>query len=253
MSTKSIQVVLTTFITFILLSSIVLAPPGIPHRFYGSVTINGNPAPDGTTVVAKINGVEVASTTTKDGKYGYNPIFYVDDPDNDRSGKEIRFFVNGVDTGKTEYFCNGCSTRLDLTIAGTTTTQPSTGGSYTPPQTTTTTQPPTNQTTTTTTTTTSICQERWVCTDWSPCVNKSQTRTCTDENNCGTDLNKPFESQPCSPTEGGSQPTGGTVSPITGFFVALTGNPLYYIGIILVIAIIAIVLFKKKSPLKKIR
>jgi hypothetical protein len=119
------------------------------------------------------------------------------------------------------------------------------GGVQTTTTTTTTTTLPAEETTTTTI---AVCQERWVCSDWSACVNKLQTRTCTDENNCGTDLNKPLESQPCSTTEGGNQTTGGTtISPITGFFAALAGNPLYYIGIVVVI--ILIVLFLPKYGL----
>jgi len=41
------------------------------------------------------------------------------------------------------------------------------------------------------------CVEDWTCTDWSECVNNKQTRTCTDENNCGTTVNKPIEERAC--------------------------------------------------------
>ena len=257
MISKKIQLLSFTFITSIfLLSKLIFAVPGIPHQFFGSVTINGNPAPDGTIITAEIDGVEVARTTTSQGKYGYDPVFYIDDPNNDRSGKEIKLFVNGVEvnTGPI-YFCNGCVGVADshqpldlaITLQGTTTTQPSSTGSYTPQTTTTTTIQPTNQTTTTTTIT---CQERWVCTEWSECKDGIQTRTCTDENNCGTDLNKPLESQPCSTstTKVGNQPT---TLPITGFFSALAGNPLYYIGILVLVVIIVVLFMKRKSLLKR--
>ncbi|MFH1256384.1 MAG: hypothetical protein V1494_03760 [Candidatus Diapherotrites archaeon] len=47
------------------------------------------------------------------------------------------------------------------------------------------------------------CEESWSCTFWSSCVNGTQTRTCTDANECGTTTNKPAESQSCStPGEG---------------------------------------------------
>ncbi len=46
-----------------------------------------------------------------------------------------------------------------------------------------------------------ICEENWQCIDWSECVNKTQTRTCTDANNCGTTANKPVESQECETEE----------------------------------------------------
>ena len=41
------------------------------------------------------------------------------------------------------------------------------------------------------------CQEDWTCTAWSDCVDGTQTRTCTDNNACGTTTNKPSESQAC--------------------------------------------------------
>jgi PGF-pre-PGF domain-containing protein len=41
------------------------------------------------------------------------------------------------------------------------------------------------------------CQESWTCGDWSSCVNNLQTRTCTDENACGTTNDKPATSQSC--------------------------------------------------------
>ena len=40
--------------------------------------------------------IEVASTTTSGGKYGYAPLFYVPDTDPEsRTGQTINFFVNG--------------------------------------------------------------------------------------------------------------------------------------------------------------
>ena len=41
------------------------------------------------------------------------------------------------------------------------------------------------------------CTEDWTCTGWSDCIDGTQTRICTDNNNCGTTLNKPSESQAC--------------------------------------------------------
>ncbi|MFH1586454.1 MAG: hypothetical protein ABID38_01200, partial [Candidatus Diapherotrites archaeon] len=43
------------------------------------------------------------------------------------------------------------------------------------------------------------CTESWSCTSWSLCVNGTQTRTCTDSNECGTTTSKPPEMQSCSP------------------------------------------------------
>jgi len=52
------------------------------------------------------------------------------------------------------------------------------------------------------------CTEQWSCTDWSICSGSSQTRVCTDANNCGTTVSKPTESQACE-----SAPTADTTTP----------------------------------------
>ncbi|MBU90015.1 hypothetical protein CMO94_00620 [Candidatus Woesearchaeota archaeon] len=41
-----------------------------------------------------------------------------------------------------------------------------------------------------------ICEESWTCSAWSSCDN-SQSRSCTDDNGCGTNFNKPAEQQSC--------------------------------------------------------
>lgn len=42
-----------------------------------------------------------------------------------------------------------------------------------------------------------VCEEEWVCTKWSECVDEEQTRECTDKNECGTTKDKPIEKQTC--------------------------------------------------------
>ncbi len=45
------------------------------------------------------------------------------------------------------------------------------------------------------------CTEDWTCTSWSTCnSNSQQTRTCTDNNKCGTEEYKPAETRGCTPT-----------------------------------------------------
>jgi endonuclease YncB( thermonuclease family) len=44
------------------------------------------------------------------------------------------------------------------------------------------------------------CIENWSCTSWNECSSsRIQTRTCRDLNSCGTTINKPIESQRCTP------------------------------------------------------
>lgn len=91
------------------------AVPGIPHQFYGSVAVNGAPA-DGALIVAKINNIEVARTTSSNGTYGYDPyIFYVPDPNGTNSGKTIDFYLSGTKVAS-KAFETGATTRLDLSI-----------------------------------------------------------------------------------------------------------------------------------------
>ena len=56
------------------------------------------------------------------------------------------------------------------------------------------------------------CVEDWDCTGWSVCQsNGQQTRTCTDDNSCGTNLEKPATTRGCTyiPT-GGEETTSDT-------------------------------------------
>jgi len=112
---KNIKLLIIFLTSFFTLSNIVLAIPGIPHAFYGTATINGQSAPDGTLIEARINGVQMSNTTTIDGKYGY-PVgsFYVDDSQNDKTGKVIYFFADDVDMEESIFFSTGEVTRLDL-------------------------------------------------------------------------------------------------------------------------------------------
>ena len=50
-------------------TSAVGGPPSIPASFAGTVTVNGEPAPDGIVVSAFIDGAEVVNAATVNGKY----------------------------------------------------------------------------------------------------------------------------------------------------------------------------------------
>jgi len=111
-------------LAFTLAPLITLAAPDIPHQFYGTVNFSNGPAPDGLTVEAKTStGVVVGVSTIKDGKYGYSPnVFFVTD-DNDGTskdmipGQEIKFFVNGIDTGTTASFLNNGYNEKNLELS----------------------------------------------------------------------------------------------------------------------------------------
>lgn len=230
---------------FLVLSNVALAVPSQPHWFYGSVNVNGSPAPDGTTVTARINGIDVASTTTLGGQYGYEPMFYVPDTEpSTRPGATISFFVNGVSTGQIAVFATNGMTKLDLSVtidtgSGGGATGGGSGGGSSGGSSTTTTEE------TTETAQEQGCQERWTCSNWGECVNGIQTRTCTDENDCGTNSREPFSSQPCT-TVGVEEAAAGPM----GFFLLSPTNLIIgsVIGVIVAILIIFLVLRRKPKP-----
>ena len=93
--------------------------PALPHQFYGTVTINGATAPDGTRVSAEVDGVEARTGHTREGKYGYDTgdLFRVDGAAGD--GDEVVFKVNGVVAEETGVFKSGGSTELNLSATQT--------------------------------------------------------------------------------------------------------------------------------------
>jgi len=106
------------YLAFLFLSMILIgfvSAPGeeLPHRFYGSVTVNGEAAADGTSVVAKIDGTEVASTTTVEGKY----ILDIKEPKN-KDGKTIEFFVKEKKATELvfEYVEEDTKTKVNLSV-----------------------------------------------------------------------------------------------------------------------------------------
>jgi len=110
-----------------MIPALVLAAPGIPHQFYGTVSYTDGSSISSGTVKAKIGGVVVESVAISNSKYGYTPdLFFVTDPDGDRTGTTISFFVNDVETGTTAVFANGGYTNLNLSISGSSSTS---GGS----------------------------------------------------------------------------------------------------------------------------
>lgn len=251
----------TNNIFILLIAAILLSPIGLagympPNWFTGSVTINGNPAPDGTIIIAKIGGTEVARTTTVAGFYGKNKNFFVDDPTDTRAGQIVEFFVNDINSGQSATYDNARVTTANLAVTIAVAQQPSSsssgpggGGAYIPPKTNTTKQ---NQTVALQNTSTT-CTEKWLCTDWSTCTNSSQlqTRTCEDVNKCGTDDKKPQESKPCdisSHVNEAAKNNGFTIPPITAFIVA---NPAITGGIIIVILIIIYLAWRMLRKKKK--
>ncbi|MDO8552223.1 MAG: hypothetical protein Q7S01_01685 [bacterium] len=119
MKTTSLKIVTATVFLGFLIPVIAFAQgPGIPHKFFGTATYtNGSNITSGSVIV-KIGTTQVASESISSGKYGYNPdLLFVTDPDNNRTGSILKFFIDSVDTGATAVFANGEHTELNFTTA----------------------------------------------------------------------------------------------------------------------------------------
>ncbi len=111
---------LKIFVVALMVASIptvVLAVPQLPHIFYGDITINGSPAPVGTVVIAKVNGVEKGRVTTAvTGQYGgpgaYDQKLLVQG--DITGGAQITFSVSGVSGIPTASFESGKVEQLNL-------------------------------------------------------------------------------------------------------------------------------------------
>jgi len=96
--------------------------PTLPHAFYGTVEINGSPAPVGTSVEVIGEGVQTGVgtnpiETTVTGEYGGGadpmaPKLVVQGSVAD--GTTVTFYVNGFATGQTAEWHSGEVTEVDL-------------------------------------------------------------------------------------------------------------------------------------------
>ena len=123
MMRKTIILALALILALVQFSGIVSAqPPSLNHHgFLGTVRIDGALAPDGTTVSAHIGSLSW-STTTDDGKYGYDPEFRVPgdysgttQKDGGVDGDDIIFKVDDEEAA-TFTFETGMFTTLNLSI-----------------------------------------------------------------------------------------------------------------------------------------
>jgi hypothetical protein len=119
--TGSIRLSILTLVIVLLLGTILTASaiPLTPNMFYGSVTLNGEPAPVGTSISAYIDGICKGSTEVETaGTYGGNIYLSV----NGENDKIITFTVNEVEADETIIWVTNVGPReVELTAAGTST------------------------------------------------------------------------------------------------------------------------------------
>ena len=111
--------------------AVLASPPSIPLLVYGDVTIDNQPAPVGTEILAEINNIEISTVVAKEGKY------FIEIPDGrSNEGKMITFKVIGItdDANQLEYVNASTipSINFDLFVSNIesepTTPAPSSGG-----------------------------------------------------------------------------------------------------------------------------
>lgn len=95
-------------------------PPPVPPSFHGNAIAGGEPAPEGTEVVALVGGEERGSATVgPNGSYGGSGLFeeklVVRGTEAD-AGETVGFEVDGVATDQTANWSAGTTRRLDLTV-----------------------------------------------------------------------------------------------------------------------------------------
>jgi len=129
------SILLVIALSLLLPMNVVYAFPPIPQVFFGSVTLDGSPAPDGTSVTAEMNGRTAGSDTTSGGQYSLT----INTIDGDSNGDTINFFVNGYAAGSTSFQSEGFTERnlsassplpqhtLTMAVDGQGTTSPSVG------------------------------------------------------------------------------------------------------------------------------
>jgi hypothetical protein len=99
------------------------AIPALPAEFSGTVTINGDPAPAGTVITARIGDRDCSSLTLAvAGAFGgeglYDERLVVKGEETD-AGETITFLVDGAAAG-TAVYTPGTSSSLDLAVTGST-------------------------------------------------------------------------------------------------------------------------------------
>jgi len=113
-------------------AGLAAAPPSPPAAYYGNVTLNGEPAPAGTTVTALVDGerrgsLRIETAGTYGGPGAFDRKLRVNGSAGDE-GATVTFRVTGVDAEQTVTWRPGDTRRVDLVATGELDTGPEDGG-----------------------------------------------------------------------------------------------------------------------------
>lgn len=116
---------LATLLLFFLVLICSAGAPALPSEFYGTVTVNGAPAPVGTILSAKINDAERGQyVLTEAGKYGGPGTFdqrlkiVAEESDVSGGNPKVTFWIDGQKAWQETTFQPGVSLNLDLSVGG---------------------------------------------------------------------------------------------------------------------------------------
>ena len=105
-------------LAFMVLLTVTLSLPAVtsglsPHVFIGTVTVDGNPVPEGTRIAALVEGEERGFSQAYDrGKYGPLDVY---EPNN---GSLVTFRLGNHTADQAVRWEKGGVTKLDLTVEG---------------------------------------------------------------------------------------------------------------------------------------
>ena len=120
MSSVALRLPLVLFALLFCIAIPVSALPPLPYELYGVITIDGNPAPAGTQIVAKINEQIVGELYTEsEGEYGGSGTFesrLVVNAEETDIGEYITFWIGDRQPAQKTTMQAGMSQNLDLTF-----------------------------------------------------------------------------------------------------------------------------------------
>ena len=120
MRSQTFQLPMILFAVLLCIAPPVSAIPPLPYELYGVITIDGNPAPGNTHIIAKINERIVGELDTKlEGVYGGSKTFderLVVNAEETDIGEYITFWIGDRQAAQKTIMQAGMSQNLDLTF-----------------------------------------------------------------------------------------------------------------------------------------
>ncbi len=114
--TKIRLLVLLAVVALVLFPAIASAqqPPELPCGFYGTVTVDGADAPEGTVISALIDGnVTATTTTTSESRYS---LIIAQPEGANNAGKTVTFMIGDRTADQTSTWEAGANKNVDLTV-----------------------------------------------------------------------------------------------------------------------------------------